>query len=190
MDLQNKTVLVIGTGKSGIGAAGLLSKAGAKTILFDSNEKLNVEALKEKTAGIASLQLVTGTLPLELEEQVELLVVSPGVPIDSNMVVSFEKRGIPVWGEIELVQTVCFCCGKHWKSLYRYCDGHERGFCGGCGDQQLPVRDHPYLCTEGIRDPEYYTGSFKPSPHHGVLCGDEGEDCIKPDEGGCLCTQL
>lgn len=91
-----KTVLVIGTGKSGIGAAGLLSKAGAKTILFDSNEKLNVEALKEKTAGIASLQLVTGTLPLELEEQVELLVVSPGVPIDSDMVVSFEKRGIPV----------------------------------------------------------------------------------------------
>ena len=102
MDLQNKTVLVIGTGKSGIGAAGLLSKAGAKTILFDSNEKLDVEALKEKTAGISSLQLVTGTLPLELEEQVELLVVSPGVPIDSDMVVSFEKRGIPVWGEIEL----------------------------------------------------------------------------------------
>ncbi len=55
MDLQNKTVLVIGTGKSGIGAAGLLSKAGAKTILFDSNEKLDVEALKEKTAGITSL---------------------------------------------------------------------------------------------------------------------------------------
>ena len=89
MDLQNKTVLVIGTGKSGIGAAGLLSKAGAKTILFDSNEKLNVEALKEKTAGISSLQLVTGTLPLELVELVELLVVSPGVPIDSDMVVSF-----------------------------------------------------------------------------------------------------
>ena len=102
MDLQNKTVLVIGTGKSGIGAAGLLAKAGAKTILFDSNEKLDVEALKEKTAGISALQIVTGTLPCELEEQVELLVISPGVPIDSDMVVSFEKRGIPVWGEIEL----------------------------------------------------------------------------------------
>ena len=102
MDLQNKTVLVIGTGKSGIGAAGLLSKAGAKTILFDSNEKLDVEALKEKTTGISSLQIVTGTLPSGLEEQVELLVISPGVPIDSDMVVSFEKRGIPVWGEIEL----------------------------------------------------------------------------------------
>ena len=102
MDLQNKTVLVIGTGKSGIGAAGLLSKAGAKTILFDSNEKLDVKDLKEKTAGISSLQIVTGTLPSGLEEQVELLVISPGVPIDSDMVVSFEKRGIPVWGEIEL----------------------------------------------------------------------------------------
>ena len=105
MDLQNKTVLVIGTGKSGIGAAGLLSKAGAKTILFDSNEKLDVEALKEKTAGISALQIVTGTLPAGLEEQVELLVISPGVPIDSDMVVSFEKRGIPVWGEIELAYT-------------------------------------------------------------------------------------
>ncbi len=102
MDLQDKTVLVIGTGKSGIGAAGLLSKTGAKTILFDSNEKLDVEALKEKTAGISALQIVTGTLPSELEEQVELLVISPGVPIDSDMVVSFEKKGIPVWGEIEL----------------------------------------------------------------------------------------
>ncbi len=102
MDLQNKTVLVIGTGRSGIGAAGLLVKAGANTILFDSNEKLDVEALKEKTAGISSLQIVTGTLPAGLEEQVELLVISPGVPIDSDMVVSFEKRGIPVWGEIEL----------------------------------------------------------------------------------------
>ena len=102
MDLQNKTVLVIGTGKSGIGAAGLLSKAGAKTILFDSNEKLDVKDLKEKTAGISSLQIVTGTLPSGLEEQVELLVISPGVPIDSDMVVSFEKRGIPVRGEIEL----------------------------------------------------------------------------------------
>ncbi len=102
MDLQDKTVLVIGTGKSGIGAAGLLSKTGAKTILFDSNEKLDVEVLKEKTAGISALQIVTGTLPSELEEQVELLVISPGVPIDSDMVVSFEKKGIPVWGEIEL----------------------------------------------------------------------------------------
>ena len=102
MDLQNKTVLVIGTGRSGIGAAGLLVKAGANTILFDSNEKLDVEALKEKTVGITSLQIVMGTLPSELEEQVELLVISPGVPIDSDMVVSFEKRGIPVWGEIEL----------------------------------------------------------------------------------------
>lgn len=102
MDLQDKTVLVIGTGKSGIGAAGLLSKTGAKTILFDSNEKLDVEVLKEKTAGISALQIVIGTLPSELEEQVELLVISPGVPIDSDMVVSFEKKGIPVWGEIEL----------------------------------------------------------------------------------------
>ena len=102
MNLQGKTVLVIGTGKSGIGAAGLLSKAGARTILFDSNEKLNIEELKEKTKEINSLEIITGVLPPEKEESVELLVISPGVPIDSDMVVSFQQKGIPVWGEIEL----------------------------------------------------------------------------------------
>ena len=40
MDLLGKKVLVAGCGKSGLGAAGLLQKAGAVPVLFDENEKL------------------------------------------------------------------------------------------------------------------------------------------------------
>ena len=39
MDLKNKTVMVVGTGISGIGAVDLLNKVGADCILYDGNEK-------------------------------------------------------------------------------------------------------------------------------------------------------
>lgn len=102
MELQNKTVLVVGSGKSGIGAAGLLAKAGACPVLYDSNDQLDLTELQKKTKGISPLRIVTGVLPDELRDGTELLVISPGVPIDSELVVSFEQKGIPVWGEIEL----------------------------------------------------------------------------------------
>ena len=44
MDLLGKKVLVAGCGKSGLGAAGLLQKAGAVPVLFDENEKLDGKA--------------------------------------------------------------------------------------------------------------------------------------------------
>lgn len=102
MNLQDKTVLVIGTGKSGIGAARLLAKVGAKLILFDNNKELKRTELEEKTKDIQPLQIEIGTLSEELRESISLLVISPGVPIDSDMVVEFQKKNIPVWGEIEL----------------------------------------------------------------------------------------
>lgn len=102
MNLQDKTALVIGTGKSGIGAARLLAKVGAKPILFDNNKELKRTELEEKTKDIQPLRIEIGTLSEELRESISLLVISPGVPIDSDMVVEFQKKNIPVWGEIEL----------------------------------------------------------------------------------------
>lgn len=102
MNFQDKKVLVIGTGKSGIGAAGLLAKVGANPILFDSNEKINLAELQEKTAQIKPLEIVIGQFPEEKRNEISLLVISPGVPIDSEMVLDFKQRNIPVWGEIEL----------------------------------------------------------------------------------------
>ncbi len=101
MDLANKKVMVVGTGVSGIGAVDLLNKVGADVILYDGNEAADVKAISGKL-GSNKAQLVIGALSENLVKEVQLLVISPGVPIDSDIVLTFKKAGVPVWGEIEL----------------------------------------------------------------------------------------
>lgn len=112
MELAGRKVLIIGCGKSGIGAAAFLLQEGALPVLFDENEKLTEEAVREslsqkiKELGITAeerrAEVILVKLPEEKKEQAELLVVSPGVPADSPLVEEFRKKNIPVWGEIEL----------------------------------------------------------------------------------------
>lgn len=102
MDLQNKKVLVVGTGKSGIGAARLLKNTGACPILFDSNANLDIEEIRKKTEDIPDIEIILGSISGEKKEEISLLVISPGVPVDSPLVEEFKKMGVPVWGEIEL----------------------------------------------------------------------------------------
>ena len=102
MDLANKKVLVVGTGISGIGAAEVLSVSGACPILYDENEKLEKEEIEAKLSASCKAEVIIGELPAEIKESVELLVLSPGVPVDTEFVDGFRKRGIKIWGEIEL----------------------------------------------------------------------------------------
>lgn len=102
MDLQGKKVLVVGSGISGIGAVEALNRAGAEAILFDSNEKLTTQEIAAKLPEGVKAQIVIGTLPAEDEKSVELVVLSPGVPTDTEFVEGFRNRGIRIWGEIEL----------------------------------------------------------------------------------------
>ena len=110
MELQDKKVLVVGSGKSGIGASRLLGKKGALPVLFDSNEKLDKKELMEKTGDIPGLTLWVGTLPEEVKSDISLVVISPGVPADAPFLDEYRGRNIPVWGEIELAYA--FAKGK------------------------------------------------------------------------------
>ena len=101
MNLSNKKVMVVGTGISGIGAASLLNKAGADVILYDGNEKLDIKEV-EKKLGENKAQIIIGKLDDNITDIVDLLVISPGVPIDSDIVLKFKHENVPVWGEIEL----------------------------------------------------------------------------------------
>lgn len=102
MELQNKRVLVVGTGISGIGAVKALQHIGAKPILYDANDKLQEADIRAKFETDAEVEIVLGNLPKEMEEQVELVILSPGVPTDTEFVNAFRDRGIKIWGEIEL----------------------------------------------------------------------------------------
>lgn len=102
MKWEDKTVLVVGTGMSGIGAASLLIKMKAHPILFDENEKLQKEEVIAKLPKGANVPIVLCNIPEELANKTELVVISPGVPIDSPFLEIFRQRKIEIWGEIEL----------------------------------------------------------------------------------------
>lgn len=106
MNLQGKKVLVVGSGISGIGAVEALHCVGAVPILFDENEKLQIEDVKAKLKPDVPAQIVIGNLPEELKQDVELVVLSPGVPTDTEFVEQFRKRGTKIWGEIELAYEI------------------------------------------------------------------------------------
>ncbi|MDE6530525.1 MAG: UDP-N-acetylmuramoyl-L-alanine--D-glutamate ligase [Lachnospiraceae bacterium] len=101
MDLKGKKVIVMGAGISGISAVRLLLDIGAIPVLFDENEKLDRTRVIEQLRG-DEIEIVTGTLPEEMLQTASLLVMSPGIPVDTPFVERFHKAQIPVWGEIEL----------------------------------------------------------------------------------------
>lgn len=102
MKLEGKFVLVFGTGISGIGAADLLKRVGAKVALYDGNEKLAREAVLDKLSDPAGVEVFLGELPEETVAFLDLVVLSPGVPTDLPMVERLRKAGLPIWGEVEL----------------------------------------------------------------------------------------
>lgn len=101
IDVKGKKVLVVGTGISGIGAAGLLEDAGADVVLFDANQKLTVAEVESRLSGQRA-RIVIGTLEDDVIQSLDMAVISPGVPIDSELVLRLKGKGIPVTGEIEL----------------------------------------------------------------------------------------
>ena len=80
MEVAGKKVLVFGLGKSGIGAGALLEKRGAAVILYDGNPNLDTEAVRRKVGEGSSARIVAGAFPEELLDELDLVVLSPGVP--------------------------------------------------------------------------------------------------------------
>ena len=106
MELQGKKVLVFGSGKSGIGASDLLAKVGAFPVIYDGNAETDKDAVVHKTDGTYPVTVYAGELPKKVQDSLDLVVLSPGVPTDLPLVKSFYEQGLPVWGEVELAYRV------------------------------------------------------------------------------------
>ncbi|MCD8366342.1 MAG: UDP-N-acetylmuramoyl-L-alanine--D-glutamate ligase, partial [Clostridiales bacterium] len=102
MDFSGKKILVFGTGISGIAAAKLLLHRQAKVILFDGNKELDRSRVLAEFQGMPKISLYTGELPETIAAELDLVVVSPGVPTDLPLICDFKRAQIPVWGEVEL----------------------------------------------------------------------------------------
>ena len=104
--MEKEKVLVVGTGKSGIAATQLLLRTGKLPVLFDSNAELD----KDEILGKLSLsgdekkqvEIVLGDLTEEEKKALSGVVLSPGVPTDTEFVNDLRNRGLLISGEIEL----------------------------------------------------------------------------------------
>lgn len=107
MNIKDKNVLVFGTGISGISAARILHEKNANVILFDNNSDINNEDIILKL-GFKDLKIITKDISNDLK--IDLVVLSPGVPVDLPIIEDFKSKNIPIWGEIELAYN--FAKGK------------------------------------------------------------------------------
>ncbi len=102
MEFRDKTILVFGTGLSGIAACKLLNQMNPYIIVYDGNETLDVEELRKKLPTNFNGKIITGIMDESIIDTIDLVILSPGVPTDLDVVNKFREKNIPIWGEIEL----------------------------------------------------------------------------------------
>ena len=102
MEIKGKKTLVLGAGRSGVASARFLAARGAVVALHDKKpvEKWSEEArsLKEKFG----VGLIDQNLPSWLLDQIDLVVISPGVPTNTIPARYVDRKDGEVIGEVEL----------------------------------------------------------------------------------------
>jgi UDP-N-acetylmuramoylalanine--D-glutamate ligase len=96
--VSGQRVLVVGAARSGVAAAFLLARRGALVTLTDAKPQIPQEA-ELRSAGIA---LELGVHLARTFTSADLIVMSPGVPLEMQEVVLARAAGVPVIGELEL----------------------------------------------------------------------------------------
>lgn len=102
MEVSHKEVLVVGLGKSGLSAARWLSKEGARVVLSDMKEEGELDAASLREILEMGIKLEAGSHRKETFLNPDMIIVSPGVPLDMGPLKAAIDIGIPVLGEMEL----------------------------------------------------------------------------------------
>jgi UDP-N-acetylmuramoylalanine--D-glutamate ligase len=99
-ELAGKRVVVVGLGASGVAAARLCLRRGARVVATDGKPR---ESLGEPARALEAqgATLIAGGHAGARIEDADVVVVSPGVP-PLPEVAAAEARGAKVWGEVEL----------------------------------------------------------------------------------------
>ncbi len=105
MHLNDKTILVLGLGSTGIALGEFLLNRGASVIGVDDLPKSllspKIEALESR-----GMKIFSRSEEFQIEwEKVSLLIVSPGIFLGHLLVSEARRRNIPVMGELEFAST-------------------------------------------------------------------------------------
>jgi len=135
MILEGKKTLVLGAGKSGVAAAKFLAARGATVALHDRKPVAEwteeARSLKNKNIG-----LIDGQIPSWLLDQIDLVVISPGVPTSTIPARYVERKDGEVVGEVELA--------------YRFLKGRVVGITGSNGKTTTTTLIGELLKNAGI----------------------------------------
>ncbi len=101
MDFQGKRVTVVGLARSGIAACKVLADRGARVLATDRSPR---ERLRGDLAALEArgVEIEAGAHRPEPFLEADLIVVSPGVPTELDLLGLARSRGVPIWGEVEL----------------------------------------------------------------------------------------
>ena len=135
MELAGKKTLVLGAGKSGMASAKFLAARGATVALHDKKPVAEwseaARSLKDEKIG-----LMDGQIPSWLLDQIDLVVISPGVPTSTIPARYVERKNGEVIGEVELA--------------FRFLKGRIVGITGSNGKTTTTSLIYELLKNSGI----------------------------------------
>ncbi|MFL6468783.1 MAG: UDP-N-acetylmuramoyl-L-alanine--D-glutamate ligase, partial [Pyrinomonadaceae bacterium] len=119
MEIAGRKALVLGAGRSGVASSKFLAERGALVALHDQKavEEWNNAASSLKSSH--NVGLIGGDLPSWLLDQIDLVVISPGVPTNTIPARYVDRKDGEVIGEVELA--------------YRFMKGRIVGITGSNG---------------------------------------------------------
>ena len=137
MNIAGRKALVLGAGKSGVESAKFLAERGAVVALHDKKE---VESWSETARSLKTshnVGLIGGDIPSWLLDQIDLVVISPGVPTNTIPARYVDRKDGEVIGEIELA--------------YRFLKGRIVGITGSNGKTTTTALIGELLKNAGIK---------------------------------------
>lgn len=129
MELKNKRVLVVGLGKSGEESARFLHSRGARVSVSESARIDSIQQPALEWIEGNKIPFEAGGHKVETFLGADLIVVSPGVPLDVPALLAARRAAIPVIGEIELAarfitRPIIAVTGTNGKSTTTCMIGH------------------------------------------------------------------
>ncbi|WP_027398726.1 UDP-N-acetylmuramoyl-L-alanine--D-glutamate ligase [Anaerovorax odorimutans] len=101
--LKGKNVLVVGMGKSGIAAAQALLKLGADVSVYDRKKEEQIDPQLIQYFRNKNTNCYFGIEPNNIKDLgLDMVVMSPGVPLDIPFIEEAKKSGAEIIGELEI----------------------------------------------------------------------------------------
>ena len=102
MSFENKNILLIGLAKTGVATLKFLHSKNAHITVYDSKTSEELEDILESLKDIPSIKYILGVDKLNISSEIDLAVVSPGVPLDIPVIEELREKNIQIIGDIEL----------------------------------------------------------------------------------------